>query len=92
MGSTGMAALTDEGQQELFERLRQLRKRLADEEGVPPYIVFSDAALRAMCVARPATDDEFLAVSGVGPVKLKRYGAAFLAEINAGMEDRFLSQ
>ena len=80
--ASGAALLSTEEQQELFERLRQLRKRLADEEGVPPYIVFSDAALRAMCVAIPATDDEFLAVSGVGPVKLKRYGKAFLAEIN----------
>ena len=72
------------GQQELFERLRALRKRLADEEGVPPYIVFSDAALRGMCASRPRNDDEFLAISGVGQVKLKRYGAAFLAEIQRG--------
>lgn len=72
---------TDE-QRELFERLRQLRKRLADEEGVPPYIVFSDAALRGMSAARPRTDDELLSISGVGPAKLQRYGKAFLAEIN----------
>ena len=62
--------------------MRSLRKRIADEEGVPPYIVFSDAALRGMCVARPATDDEFLAVNGVGPVKLERYGQLFLAELS----------
>ena len=80
--ASGAVPLSTEEQQELFERLRQLRKRHADEEGVPPYIVFSDAALRAMCALRPATDDEFLAVSGVGPVKLKRYGKAFLEEIN----------
>ena len=82
-GQPAAAQLETPEQQELFERLRTLRKRLADEEGVPPYIVFSDAALRAMCAARPATDDEFLAVNGVGPVKLERYGAAFLAELQS---------
>lgn len=75
------ASLETEEQKDLFERLRQLRKRLADAEGVPPYIVFSDAALRSMCVQLPASEDEFLAVPGVGPAKLKRYGAEFLAEI-----------
>ncbi len=68
---------------ELFERLRALRKDLADEANVPPYIVFSDAALRAMCRRRPATDDEFLAVPGVGAKKLERYGEPFMAEIAA---------
>lgn len=71
---------TDE-QRELFERLRQLRKRIADAEGVPPYIVFSDAALRSMCAIMPSDENEFLAVSGVGPAKLARYGEAFLREI-----------
>ena len=74
--------LPPEGQ-ELFNRLRQLRKRLADEEGVPPYIVFSDAALRGMCVLLPHDEDEFLAVPGVGPAKLKRYGRVFLDEITS---------
>ena len=62
--------------------MRQLRKRLADEEGVPPYIVFSDAALRSMCAVMPRDEDEFLTVSGVGPAKLARYGTTFLQEIN----------
>ena len=75
------SALETDAQRELFERLRRLRKRLADEEGVPPYIVFSDAALRSMCTVMPRTEDELLAVSGVGPAKLKRYGEAFLSEI-----------
>ena len=79
-GASSIQLETDE-QRELFERLRQLRKRLADEEGVPPYIVFSDAALRGMCVLRPSTETEFLQVNGVGEVKLERYGARFLAEI-----------
>jgi len=64
---------------ELFERLRALRKRLADAEGVPAYIVFSDAVLRQMAAASPKSPDGLLALSGVGPVKLERYGEAFLA-------------
>jgi ATP-dependent DNA helicase RecQ len=61
-----------------FERLRALRKRLADEEGVPAYIVFSDAVLRQMAQAVPRTPAAMLTISGVGPVKLERYGTAFL--------------
>ena len=68
---------------ELFERLRALRKRIATEATVPPYVVFSDAALRAMCLARPKTEEQFLEVQGVGKVKLERYGEEFLREINA---------
>jgi ATP-dependent DNA helicase RecQ len=65
----------------LFERLRALRKRLADAEGVPAYIVFSDAVLRQMTEHRPRTREGLLALSGVGPVKLERYGAEFLAAL-----------
>jgi len=64
--------------EELFEQLRTLRKELADAQGVPPYVVFSDATLRGMVRRRPQTPDEFLQVSGVGQVKLERYGRAFL--------------
>lgn len=67
---------------ELFERLRALRKRLADEAAVPPYVVFADSALRAMCVQRPADEAAFLEIPGVGEVKLQRYGHPFLEEIN----------
>jgi ATP-dependent DNA helicase RecQ len=69
--------------QELFEQLRALRKRLADEAGVPPYIVFGDAALVEMSRAKPSSEEELLAVNGVGEVKLQRYGQAFL-EVIAG--------
>ncbi len=66
---------------ELFEALRRLRKRLADEQGVPPYVIFSDATLRELCVAKPLTLNAFRAVSGVGDVKLERYGDVFVDAI-----------
>ena len=65
----------------LFERLRALRKRLADLKGVPPYVVFSDKTLWEMIRLRPQNEDELLQVSGVGRVKLQRYGADFLEEL-----------
>jgi ATP-dependent DNA helicase RecQ len=65
----------------LFERLRTLRKRLADDRGVPPYIVFSDVALRQMARVYPANAREFLNISGVGDRKLADFGDEFLAEI-----------
>jgi ATP-dependent DNA helicase RecQ len=68
---------------ELFERLRTLRKQLADEHGVPAYIVFSDATLKAMAELRPDSEHSLLGVPGVGPAKLERYGAAFIAAINS---------
>ena len=70
---------------ELFERLRALRKRLADAQRVPAYVVFSDAALAEMAARKPHTPDELLEVNGVGQAKLQRYGAAFLVVI-AGEE------
>ena len=76
-------ASTDPEAEELFEKLRAVRKRLADAEGVPAYIVFSDAALRGMAARRPRSEGELLEVPGVGPVKLQRYGAAFLEAIAA---------
>ncbi len=72
--------------EELFERLRQLRKTLADERLVPAYIVFSDVALRQMARFYPASDDDFSRISGVGEKKLAEYGAAFLAEIAAHLQ------
>jgi ATP-dependent DNA helicase RecQ len=66
---------------ELFERLRALRKRLADEHGLPPYVVFHDATLREMAARRPLTLNEFAELSGVGQAKLARYGDQFIAAI-----------
>ena len=67
--------------EDLFEALRALRKRLADEQNVPAYVVFSDATLAEMAARRPGTHAELLEVNGVGQTKLERYGDAFLAEI-----------
>ena len=65
----------------LFDRLRQLRKTLADERDVPAYVIFSDVALRQMAQGYPANDQEFLRISGVGTRKLEEFGADFLAAI-----------
>ena len=70
-------------EERLFAHLRTVRKELADRQGVPAYIVFGDATLREMAARRPGTDDELLAVNGVGETKLKRYGGAFLEAIRS---------
>ena len=68
---------------ELWERLRACRKRVADEQGVPPYVIFHDRTLRELIVVRPATLEAMLDVSGIGQAKLERYGKIFLDELNA---------
>jgi ATP-dependent DNA helicase RecQ len=65
----------------LFEHLRALRKRLADEHGLPPYVVFHDATLREMAERRPLTLPQFAELPGVGQAKLARYGELFIAAI-----------
>jgi ATP-dependent DNA helicase RecQ len=72
----------------LFEALRTLRRALADERGVPPYIVFSDVTLRDMARRRPSTPAEFLAVKGVGEWKAAEFGARFLAAIRESSAKR----
>ena len=74
----------DARQQVLFERLRALRKQLAAERGVPPYVIFGDATLLEMSRKRPANERELLDINGVGAVKLERHGAAFLELIAGG--------
>ena len=68
---------------ELFERLRALRSEIAKQEGMPPYIIFSDKTLVDMCVRLPFTPEELLEVSGVGEHKLEKYGEPFLAELKS---------
>jgi ATP-dependent DNA helicase RecQ len=70
----------------LFDALRKLRKQIADHEGVPPYVVFSDASLRQMVANKPETRSGLLAVSGVGRIKLERYGSQFLEAIRASRD------
>jgi ATP-dependent DNA helicase RecQ len=70
----------------LFDRLRQLRKTLADERDVPAYVIFSDVALRQMAQNYPTNEQEFLRISGVGSRKLEEFGAAFLGGIAEYLE------
>src|SRR5262249_3722107 len=65
----------------LFARLRALRRKLADERGVPAYIIFSDVSLREMARNYPRNSKEFRRIPGVGEQKLKDFGDTFLAEI-----------
>jgi len=65
----------------LFDALRDCRKELADENGVPPYVIFHDATLMQMAAQKPATPESLLEISGVGQTKLDRYGAKFLQVI-----------
>ena len=70
----------------LFDRLRRLRKKLADERDVPAYIIFSDVALRQMARNYPASESEFARISGVGEKKLREFGEIFLGEIAAHLQ------
>ena len=65
----------------LFEKLRELRREIAREAQVPPYVVFHDATLREMAVARPETRDALRAIPGIGEVKLEAYGDVFLKAV-----------
>ena len=67
-----------DGDDALFQALRGLRKRLADEAGMPPYIIFNDASLRDMAQRQPTTLEEFAGIAGVGQAKLARYGEQFV--------------
>jgi len=67
--------------QKVFEHLRAVRKRLADREEVPAYIIFSDKTLKEMAMKRPTTKEQMLKISGVGHVKFERYGDIFIETI-----------
>lgn len=77
----GAASELNDDDQRLFETLREIRKQLAAEQGVPPYVIFGDAALVEMSRERPGNEQEFLEINGVGQVKLERHGAVFLETI-----------
>jgi ATP-dependent DNA helicase RecQ len=63
---------------EIYDRLRELRAQIASENGIPPYIVFSDKTLKDLSAKKPATKEDMLEVHGIGEVKFERYGEAFL--------------
>jgi ATP-dependent DNA helicase RecQ len=83
MASTAAGAVTLSAAENdaLFERLRVLRKQLADTQGLPPYVIFHDATLREMVAKRPQSLDQFAAIRGVGEGKLARYGEQFIAAL-----------
>jgi ATP-dependent DNA helicase RecQ len=72
---------------ELFQVLRDLRKTIAKEEGVPPFVIFSDKTLHDMCLKQPSDEAEILNVSGVGESKLERYGELFMQEIQSFLNE-----
>ncbi|MBM7540859.1 DNA helicase RecQ [Amphibacillus cookii] len=74
--------------QPLFEQLRHLRKELADQDHVPPYVIFSDATLKEMCRALPQTKQDMLAIKGVGLKKFDQYGETFLQMITLKTSDQ----
>jgi len=68
----------------LFDALREARRRIASEAGVPPYVIFHDSTLREIAENKPRDLDELGRIQGVGAVKLARYGDAMLAALAAG--------
>ena len=76
------SGILQEGDEPLFQKLRQLRMEIARKEKVPPYIVFSDKTLVHMCMIKPQNKEEMLSVSGVGEHKYAKYGQQFLEAVN----------
>ncbi|MDA8241023.1 MAG: DNA helicase RecQ [Nitrospiraceae bacterium] len=89
ISKTKPAAGSGSGQYDeaLFERLRRLRKRMAEEHRVPPYVIFSDKTLHEMCRHLPATLPDMRRISGIGDAKLERYGEEFIREINKYLDE-----
>jgi ATP-dependent DNA helicase RecQ len=83
----GKGSAFEQYDEALFERLRSLRKELADKQGVPPYIVFSDKTLHEMCRHYPAALPDIAGITGVGAAKLERYGDDFIKEIKAYLNE-----
>ncbi|MGH2415569.1 MAG: helix-turn-helix domain-containing protein, partial [Microcystaceae cyanobacterium] len=74
----------------LFERLRQLRKRIADAHSIPPYVIFADSSLKLMAQIQPQTLEAFAEISGVGSHKLQQYGEQFVSEIRVFCQEQKL--
>ncbi|MGW5955510.1 DNA helicase RecQ [Bacillus mycoides] len=71
----------------LFEMLREVRKEIAQGEGVPPFVIFSDQTLKDMCAKMPQSDSELLTVKGIGEHKLVKYGSQFLQAVQHFIEE-----
>ncbi len=82
-GPRARIALSDAGDEALFEALRARRRALAKAQGVPPYVIFHDATLAGIAVAKPRRRDELALISGIGAAKLERYGEDVLAIVAA---------
>ncbi|MBU1032427.1 MAG: DNA helicase RecQ [Patescibacteria group bacterium] len=78
--------------QSLFEKLRMLRKKIADEKGVPPFIIFGDISLREMSYYFPQSLESFAEISGVGATKLEQFGKAFIKTIKSHAEEHGLPE
>jgi ATP-dependent DNA helicase RecQ len=89
-GSAAPTGQTGPVDSELFEKLRILRRELADESNLPPFMIFGDRALIEMATSLPRTEPEFLAINGVGAAKLANYGTEFLEAIRAHCESQGL--
>lgn len=72
----------------LFDRLRELRFKIAKEKGLPAYLLFTNKSLEEMAERKPVTESDFLDINGVGSVKLEAYGKEFLAEIKSYLEEK----
>ena len=80
---TLIPAIFEDEDEQLFETLRQLRKQLADQRAIPPYIVLSDKTLHLLASRQPRTLDAFGEISGIGEYKKKKYGKDFIEAIEA---------
>ena len=79
---------TQKADNSLFEKLRKLRLKLAQEEDIPAYLIFNDATLKEMEKQRPMTDEDFMAINGVGQKKMQDYGYQFIKEIIAFSKEK----
>ena len=83
-GGSPASQLVRAEERELWEALRALRRKLAEEHSVPPYVIFPDSTLLEMLRSQPTSLSDMAQVSGVGARKLERYGEAFLEVLNGG--------
>lgn len=83
--SINLTAILSYEERILFNNLRRLRKDIADVENVPPYVIFSDATLLEMVQTKPESKKQLINITGVGKIKLEKYGNLFLDEINEFM-------